>query len=420
VRLLLVAANTERLNMPTLPVGLAQVAGAAGRAGHLVDFLDLMFQPDPLDAVGRAIESTRPELIGISIRNIDDQDIQNQTFLLEKARGVVNACRLGEVPVVLGGPGYSIFPREALKYLGADMGIAADGEGAFCSLIERLETGSDLADLAGLYLPGREGIDPDFSRPLSDCAVPVEYLGGCADPANPDIWVPVQSRRGCPNACSYCSTFLIQGKTIRSTPPELVVEGVERLAQRGFHRFFFVDNSFNIPRAHALELCRLLRQLKPPVAWRCILYPEKVDEDLVEAMARAGCCQVSLGFESGDERVLEQMNKRFSPGDVRHTVDLLAHHGIQRLGFLLLGGPGETRQSVERSLAFADSLGLEGLRTTIGLRIYPHTPLEQRAIEDGIIERDRDLLRPRFYLAPALDPWIFERVMPGMHRREEK
>jgi radical SAM superfamily enzyme YgiQ (UPF0313 family) len=185
---------------------------------------------------------------------------------------------------------------------------------------------------------------------------------------------------------------------------------VGSLLEAGFRRFYIVDNSFNIPEAHAFETCRWLKELAPGAAWRCILYPHRVGEDLVRAMADSGCVEVSVGFESGSERVLREMNKRFTPDDVRVVADLLAAHGIRRTGFLLLGGPGETRETVEQSLAFADSLRLDFLKVTVGLRIYPGTPLARRAVDEGAISAEDDLLVPRFYLAPGLEPWIQERV----------
>jgi radical SAM superfamily enzyme YgiQ (UPF0313 family) len=157
-------------------------------------------------------------------------------------------------------------------------------------------------------------------------------------------------------------------------------------------------------------LCRELETIEPPVSWRCILYPQHVDEELIAAMAAAGCKEVALGFESGSTRVLREMNKRYTPEEVRATSDLLRAHGIRRMGFLLLGGPGEDRESVEESLAFASSLGLDGLRVTVGIRIYPDTPLAARAVSEGIISPETDLLTPHFYLADGLDPWIYERV----------
>jgi radical SAM superfamily enzyme YgiQ (UPF0313 family) len=100
------------------------------------------------------------------------------------------------------------------------------------------------------------------------------------------------------------------------------------------------------------------------------------------------------------------MNKRFTLKGVRLISEMLSDHGIRRMGFLLLGSPGETRESVEESLVFADSLKVETMKITVGVRIYPHTPLAMRAIEDGVISSHDDLLFPRFYLAKGLEDWL--------------
>jgi radical SAM superfamily enzyme YgiQ (UPF0313 family) len=102
------------------------------------------------------------------------------------------------------------------------------------------------------------------------------------------------------------------------------------------------------------------------------------------------------------------MNKRFQPDEVREIAGRLAAHGIRRLGFLLLGGPEETPESVEESLDFARSLQLESLNVSAGIRIYPHTPLARLAVEEGVVAEDDDLLQPRFYIRPGLEPSIRE------------
>jgi radical SAM superfamily enzyme YgiQ (UPF0313 family) len=182
------------------------------------------------------------------------------------------------------------------------------------------------------------------------------------------------------------------------------------LAKAGFSQFFFVDNSFNIPEQHALDLCKELARLQPQIRWRCIMYPQGVSEHLVAQMAKTGCCEVSLGFESGCLRILREMHKRYAPHEVREASELLRRHGIRRFGFLLLGGPGETRESVEESLALATSLNLDALRVTVGIRIYPGTILARKALDEGKIQSEADLLIPRFYLADGLEPWIRTRV----------
>jgi len=416
MKVLLISANTERLNMPTMPVGLACVAAATKHAGHDCSFLDLLQESNPCDAVKARIDAFGPEVIGISVRNIDDQSMQNPNFLLEQTRAVVETCRAASpAPIVLGGAGYSLFPDAVLAYLGADYGVAGDGEEVFPALLECLARKADPRTLPGVHVAGiPKLLEPTFAAELDALPLPDESLWAGLNPATPDLWVPIQSRRGCPNDCSYCGTFRIQGRRMRLRSPRTIVDHIARLAARGFQRFYFVDNSFNIPESHALELCQHLRALDPKVMWRCILYPHQVGENLVRAMAEAGCVEASLGFESGSARVLKAMNKRFDAQEVRQALQVLAAHGIRRMGFLLLGGPGETRESVEESLAFAQSLGLDMLRITIGIRIYPGTSLAQRAIAEARISPDDDLLQPRFYLAPGLEPWIYERVSPGI------
>jgi radical SAM superfamily enzyme YgiQ (UPF0313 family) len=144
--------------------------------------------------------------------------------------------------------------------------------------------------------------------------------------------------------------------------------------------------------------------------WWAIVYPKWVDAELVDLMARAGCTLVSLGFESGSEPILTQLNKQFHPAEVRAISGLFRAAGIQRYGFLLLGAPHETQSTVEESLEFADSLHLDNLKISAGIRIYPNTPLAAIAVAEGFLRPDDDLLRPRFYVPPVLRDWLPERI----------
>ena len=106
MRVLLVSANTERINMPTLPLGLAPVATATRQSGHEVAFLDLLTEADPRSAVEKAVRTFSPQVVGISARNVDGQNMHAPQFLLERVEDVVSACRAStSAPLVLGGPG---------------------------------------------------------------------------------------------------------------------------------------------------------------------------------------------------------------------------------------------------------------------------------------------------------------------------
>ena len=107
-------------------------------------------------------------------------------------------------------------------------------------------------------------------------------------------------------------------------------------------------------------------------------------------------------MESGSDTILKKINKRFRKDDVRHASDLLMKHGIRRMGFLLLGSPGETRQTVMESLQFADSLELEMVKVTVGIRVYPDTDIAHHAKQIGTLSLDDNLLSPRFYIEMRL------------------
>ena len=421
MRVLLISANTEQINMPVLPLGLAYVAAAIDKQGHTVKLLNLMMQTDTQKALYGTIAGFNPEIIGISVRNIDDQNMENPRFLLEAVKDVIAICRkYSAATIVLGGAGYSIFPQATLDFLDADIGIHGEGESVFLDLLKRFGDKKDLSEIPGLYLPGQTSqSESGYIKSLSDIPLPLPdvHLSTPSALKGQEIWIPFQSRRGCPLDCSYCSTATIEGRIIRKHDPEKVVDAILRYAEAGLNHFFFVDNTFNLPSAYAKTLCELLISSSLKITWRCILYPWKVDDDLVEKMARAGCREVSLGFESGSEKVLANMNKKYLPTDVRRISERLKKFGIGRMGFLLFGGPGETKDTAIESLEFADSLGLEAMKITIGIRIYPNTSLQQTAIKEGLISVDDNLLFPKFFIAKGLEGWLRETVKAWMETR---
>jgi len=201
---------------------------------------------------------------------------------------------------------------------------------------------------------------------------------------------------------------------VRWRSPESVADWIARWLEQGFRNFYFVDNTFNLPPSYANHLCAAIIKAGFNISWRCILYPGGLDERLIGMLAKAGCKEASLGFESGTGAMLRRMNKRFTLAEVRRASELLRQNGIRRMGFLLLGGPGETRESAEESLAFAESLELDSLRLSVGIRIYPNTDLARVAEQEGLIRSEQDLLAPAFYVARELENWLFETVAARM------
>lgn len=414
MRVLLISANTEQINAPVLPIGMARVAAAAEYAGHEVMVLNPMQSEQAGLKVQSGISEFKPEIIGICVRNIDDQNQQDPRFLLPQAKAILEECRkLSQAPIILGGAGYSIFPCSALAYLGAEYGIQGEGEQAFPELLARLEAQQPVEDIPGLILPDKGcGLPPQRLRRLDNYLLPLPgvHLPIPQDLDKSELWLPSQTRRGCPMQCSYCSTPAIEGCNMRRYSVQTVLENITAYVRAGLSRFFFADNIFNLPPSYAQELCQAITSSGLDISWQAIIYPARLKPALVQKMAKAGCTGVALGFESGNREVLRDMNKRFNPEEVRMASQMFKDYGISRMGFLLLGGPRETKSTVEESIDFADSLDLELVKLTAGIRIYPNTALARQAREEGIVPADSDLLFPSFYLKPSLNGWLQERV----------
>ncbi|MGD0657812.1 MAG: radical SAM protein [Syntrophorhabdales bacterium] len=418
MRVLFISTNRSKIGMRTVPLGLACVAATARQAGHEVRVLDLLDVADVSEGISGLIRNWRPEVVGVSLRNIDDQSMASSRSFVDECNDVIEQVkRVSDAPVVLGGAGYSIFPEVALERSRADMGIWGEGEEGFRLLLERIEARQPLTGVPGLFVRGR-GLQGarTFVKDLDRFPLPDHDLLDL--PYGLGAVLPVQTRRGCPLACSYCSTEMIEGRIIRRRSPKKVVEWIAGWAERGIRQVHFVDNTFNLPVSYARDLCRELAAASSGVVWRCIVYPFHLDENLARLMADAGCVEVSFGFESGCDRMLKAMNKRFDLDDVRRTRRTLRTAGIKCMGFLLLGGPGETRDSVKESLSFTESLELDSLKVSVGVRIYPYTPLADQARREELVPAGDDLLYPRYYMVPGLAEWTRQTV--AEYARERK
>jgi radical SAM superfamily enzyme YgiQ (UPF0313 family) len=424
MKVLLVSANTEKINILPLPLGLICVAVAVRSAGHELKLIDLMAEEDSKSAalhVMESVRSFRPDVIGVSVRNIDNQDMADPVFFLDPVRAIIAECRAhSEAAIVLGGAGFSIFPQASLNYLGAHMGIRGEGERAFVSLLDALSRRSSISRIPGLYTRDSAPAEiPRYVEDLDELPLPDPEIASQCAPDKGELWMPFQTRRGCPMGCSYCSTPALEGCTIRKRRVESVIKSLGAHIDAGFKKFYFVDNTFNMPLSYAKEICRAIISSGLSMEWRCIVYPSGMDSELAKLLSRAGCREAGMGFESASSLILHNMNKKFSPQDVEKTSDMLKAEGVRRMGFLLLGGPGESRDTVEESLAFADRLKMDAMKITTGIRIYPETALAGTAVADGLISPEDDLLFPKFYMVPGLEKWLRETVRTWMADRPE-
>lgn len=415
MRLLFISSNQCRLVFLPLPLGLASVVAAVAPQ-HEVRVLDFMFLEDPLAQVDRAVSEFKPEIIGVSVRNIDNQDSVHPEAYFPQVKELVDRLKeLSPAPVILGGAGFSVAHRAFMDYTGADFGIVGEGEESFKRFLE-VYPGQKWETVPGLFWR-RDGALRQ--NPLE----PIRRLDLLAPPAlehfNPRAYqetpgsaglpgvIPVQSRRGCPMRCIYCSTPLLEGAATRAWPPEEVASWLAAWHERwGLRRFYFVDNIFNCPPAYGRRLCRALAARRLPLEWSCLINPGFPDPELFHLLREAGGALVQLGNESGSDLVLTGLGKGFARQQVERTMKLLQAEDLPYTCFLLLGGPGETRETVEESVALLESYKPKMVNLKAGIRIHPGTPLHHRALAEGLVSPEDDLLWPRYYLAAAVREWI--------------
>jgi len=417
MRILFISPNRLRLIVAPLPLGLASLVASLGPE-HPFRVLDFMFAADPLGQLRREIAEFQPEIIGLSVRNIDNQDSHRTVSYFPEVKELVDRLReLTPAPIVLGGGGFSVMPREFLEFTGADCGIVGEGEGAFQALLAAYEHGSSREQVPGLARRTGAGwqLNPPHRVPQLDRLPPpaLEYFTprlyqDTVGTAGLPGLVPVQSRRGCPMRCIYCTTPRLEGRHTRAWEPEQVASWLAAWHEKfGLTRFYFVDNMFNCPPEYGHRLCQAIAGLKLPLEWSCLFNPAFPDPELIHLLHAAGCAMVQVGNESGSELVLSRLGKGFKRRQVELTLALFNRSGLPYTCFLLLGGPGETPETVQESVALLEQYEPRLVNLKVGLRIHPGLPLHRLAMAEGVVTPQDNLLYPRFYLAPAVRNWIW-------------
>lgn len=418
MRVLLISENRCRVNLVPFPLGPAYVASAARVAGHEVRGLDLMFSDDPAAAVREAVADFEPECVGLAVRNIDNQDIAASEFYPEQTLPIVEAVKSSTgAPVVLGGAGFTIFPLECLEYFDLELGIVGEGEEAFIRLLEVLQGGGDPAGLPGMAVRrgGERSVNPPGPAPGFARLPGPDYAGfGVSNYQwDPGRGLPLaanlQARRGCHLRCIYCPNPLIEGHEVRMREPRAVAEALELLEkEHGIGTAFFNDALFNFPLEYTFELLRAIAARRLSIKWGCSINPLFYQDGLFTLMREAGCFHVSLGNESGSEDMLRALRKDFTREDIARGARAARAEGLMLHCFLLLGGPGESRASVEESVRFLEELEPTSVGVTVGIRIYPGCELHRIALEEGVIVPGQNLLRPTFYMSREVEPWLHD------------
>ncbi len=412
--------------MPVIPVGACMIAETAQNAGHNVRLLDLMFERDPLNSVQVELKRFKPDVVGFSIRNIDNNDIQSPSFYIKELLPLIETVkRKTPANIILGGAAVSVMPEALLRYTGASLAVTGDGETVFIKLLERLSEGRSPKDLPGISWI-EEDIFKSNAHPLSTnschCWSPDFYRWINVKAYRERLTtVPLQTKLGCHFECIYCTYRKIEGNQYRLSKPEEAVNTIISLASRGYRHIEFVDNVFNSPYDHALSICESLAKVKHGASLQSLeLNPLFIDDRLITAMERVGFSGMGITVESASDSVLDGLGKGFTAEYVYKAAEVIKRHKIPCVWIFMMGGPNETRETVAETLQFAENyirpqdVAFFGL----GIRIYPGTELESLARQQGLLSlTPTEMLEPVFYISPTIEySWMQKWVKTSMNK----
>lgn len=400
--ILLLNPNRCEEPYPVYPVGLAYVARTLTEAGHAVSFWDALMSGETLAAT---IAATRPEVVAISVRNIDNVQSQHaQWFVADLIALCADLRALTDAPIVLGGSGFGLFPEALLEVTGADFGLIGEAEESVVELVAAIGRGETPSGLPGLVW--REGeavrVNPGPTCAHFETRVPLHsepLLQAYLRAGSP---IGIQSQRGCVLRCCYCTYPVIEGRCMRHRQPEAIVAEVEELVAAGVPYIFFVDSVFNVVPDHARGVCEAFARRGLQLPWGAFLRPSRIDEEQAALFSRAGMKHAEFGSDSLNDEVLWAYRKSFNFEEIERSHAVVSATGIHCSHFIIAGGPGETAATLEDTLEKSRRLAQAVFFAMVGMRVYPGTTLWDEHVRSGGQKDPRAYLEPVFHLAPGL------------------
>ncbi|RIK94726.1 MAG: B12-binding domain-containing radical SAM protein [Proteobacteria bacterium] len=385
MRVLLINPSYPFEEFPRLLVTLPYVAAALRADGHEVEILDLLLARTTPAKIERRMERFRPQAVGITSVTLNHH-------IAEGIAAVVRKCD-ERVPIVMGGPHVSFEIEGSFQRLPAlDFVAIGEGEHTMRELVGALEGRMDLRDVRGLA-----GIDRAAGRVWKTAPRPLEDdLDTLPNPARDlvplarylafDSHASVVTSRGCPYECIFCSAPAWTGRKVRYRDPAQCVDEIEELARLGFTEITIEDDLFTLYRKHFLAVCGELERRATGIRWNAFSRVDTITPEIVETMARAGCQAICFGVESGNQEVLDLVKKNSNLDKVKQAMRMTQDAGISALASFIIGLPGETEQTLRKTVEFAEELKNE-FGSLYGFHIlspFPGTEVREKAAEYGL------------------------------------
>lgn len=398
---LLVSTNRVTTPFPVYPLGVAHLLGALEYEGHRAIHYDLLAK-DGLAGLADVLRDRDFGLIGLSIRNLDNVDSTAPEAFMEGVIETVDFIRQhSKAPLVLGGPAFSIMPETIMELLQADYGVVGEGEKVLPWLAGELAAGRKPLQKILCSPPG----ETKWHKVIYDQSIADHYLswGGMLN---------IQTKRGCPYRCSYCSYPVLEGKTYRFRDPQEVAEEVMRVsAEYGAKCIFFTDSVFNDIKGHYLEVAEALIRVGNKTPWCGYFRPQNLTSEGLALMKKAGLSAMELGTDGACNATLAGLQKDFTFDDVIRVNEMAVSQNVPCAHFVIFGGPDETRDTLAEGLVNIEKLNNSVVFAFTGIRVLPGTAMYQRAIDDGLLAPDQSLLEPFFYFSPHLDEQEIDRTI---------
>ena len=401
MKVLLISSNMAETPYAVYPLGMSMVAAAIRQDGHEVTLFDFLQQGQSLDAVREGVRRVKPELIGISIRNIDNVNLLNEQRYIEGVRAIVKTIR-EETPVkiVLGGSGFSVMPGPVLDATGADYGVAGEGEQLFREFVAGAAQGrypEERILYAAPRLVGDEIPSAHYDGDMMSFYLKSGHMAS------------IQTKRGCEHGCVYCTYPLLEGRVIRERTPASVVDDMETLINQHHAQYiFFTDSVFNDNRGRYRDLVLEMKRRNVQTPWTAFFKPcEEMDDGIIQLMRETGLQAAEIGSDAPADATLRGIGKDFSFRDIDRCNTMFLEHGVATAHYFMFGCPGETPDTVKEGIANLKSLKKTAIFVFMGIRILPGTGLAKIALREGLISPDQSLLEPVYYISPKVDrAWL--------------
>ncbi|MBU1134805.1 MAG: B12-binding domain-containing radical SAM protein [Candidatus Omnitrophica bacterium] len=381
------------------PLSLAWVASIAERAGHQVIIVDArtlrLSKEDVLDR----LKEFKPDILGFMMTTYMYRDtLEWIRFLKPKLK----------VPVVIGGYNLRVYPRESIVPQEINFGVVEQAYYTIPALLSELEGRGSFSQVPGLVYKDNGNIKitshsekinfNDFPNPARHLLPNELYAEFPTERKNFTVMV---TSLGCPRKCTFCEAG---GTSYSPRSPMTVVNEMQECCQKyNIREIDIFDYEFPWIKERTLAICKEIQKRNLDIIWACRSRIDSVDEELLREMKKSGCSRIYYGVESGNQEILDRINKDITIKQIKETIKLTKKAGIKALGFFLIGAPGETHQTVKNTVKFAQGLDFDYVQFSKVLA-KPLTGMWKEMVKNTgrdywknwILgkEEDRELLRP--------------------------